>query len=223
MTRESVAELLGTGLLLFVIVGSGIAAQELSSDGAVQLLAHALIVGLGLAVTILLFQSISGSHLNPAVTLAFWRDGTISGDRALRYTAAQLIGAVSGVVVANLAFGLPAASAATTDRIGVGLVVSELLGTFVLVLVILAPVRIGRPALIPIAVGAWVSVIIFATPSTGFANPAVTIARILTDTFTGIALSSVPAFLMAQLVAAVLAAAAARTLYPTSSNQTANA
>jgi len=223
MSREVVAEFLGTALLLYVIVGSGIAAQTLSSDSAVQLLAHALIVGLGLAVLILLFQSISGSHFNPAVTLGFWREGSISGEKAVRYTSAQILGGLSGVMLANLTFDLPAVSLATTARSGLGLVLSEAVATFVLVLLILALVRIDRPAAIPAAVGAWVAVIVFATSSTGFVNPAVTIARAITDTFTGIVPSSVPAFLMAQLVGAYLAVLAVKALYPSRSNQTANA
>ena len=223
MSREVVAEFLGTALLLYVIVGSGIAAQTLGVDGAVELLAHALAVGLGLAVLVLLFQSVSGSHFNPAVTLGFWREGSLPGDKAFRYTVAQLVGALSGVVLANLSFGLPAASIAATERSGVGLILSEAVATFVLVLLILALVRIDRPAAIPAAVGAWVAVIVFATSSTGFANPAVTIARAVTDTYTGIAPSSVPAFLMAQLVAALLAVSVAKALYPSRSTQKENA
>lgn len=222
MTRELVAEGVGTGLLLYVIVGSGIAAETLSADGAVQLLAHALIVGLGLAVLILLFQSVSGSHFNPSVTLAFWREGAMPADRAIGYTVAQLVGAVAGVTLANLSFGLSAVSISTRVRDGLGLVVAEGVATFVLVLLILALVRLGRVTAIPAAVGAWVAVIVFATASTGFANPAVTISRALTDTYSGIAPASVAWFLVAQVVAALLAVPVARTLYPTQSNKTAS-
>lgn len=221
MTRELVAEGVGTGLLLYVIVGSGIAAANLGSDEAAQLLAHGLVVGLALGVLILLFQSVSGSHFNPSVTLAFWRDGTMSSDRALGYVAAQMTGAVAGVVLANLSFGLSAMSISTTLREGPGLVVAEGIATFVLVLLILALVRVDRTAAMPAAVGAWVAAIVFATASTGFANPAVTVARLFTDTYTGIAPSSVAWFLLAQVLAAFLAVPVARALFPKESNQTA--
>ena len=223
MTRDVAAEWLGTTLLLFVIVGSGIAARELGSDGAGQLFAHAVAVGLALSVLILMFQTVSGSHFNPAVTIGFWRQGSMNGPTALRYVAAQLVGAVSGVVLANLSFGVPAVSIATTERTGFGSALSEGVGTFVLVLLILALVQSGRATAIPAAVGAWIAAIVFATSSTGFANPAVTIARMFSDTYTGIAPSSVPTFLVAQLVAALLAVPVAKALYPSHVKQTANA
>lgn len=214
MRRELVGESLGTALLLYVIVGSGIAAQSLSQDAGVQLFAHAIAVGAGLAVIILMFASVSGSHFNPAVTLAFWMSGDIDSGGAVRYMVAQLVGAVAGVGVANFTFGQDVFAISSTTREGAGLVVSELIGTFVLVLVILALVRLGRSGLVPAAVGAWVAAIVFATASTGFANPAVTVSRMLTDTYTGIAPSSVPWFVVAQLAAAAAAVPVARSLYP---------
>ncbi len=214
MRRELVGEALGAALLLYVIVGSGIAAQSLGSDGAAQLMAHAVVVGLALAVLILMFQTVSGSHFNPSVTLAFWRSGAIDGVTASGYVLAQILGALLGVVAANVTFGEPLLTVSATSRDGLGLVIAEGLATFVLVLLIFALVRVDRRDAIPAAVGCWVAAIVFATASTGFANPAVTVARIFTDTFTGIAPSSVWAFLVAQLLAAVMAVPVARFLYP---------
>lgn len=214
MTRPVLAEALGTSLLLYVVVGSGIAAESLSVDPGIQLFAHALVVGLGLGGLIVMLQTISGSHFNPSVTIAFWRAGTIRGATAVRYVTAQVIGAVVGVAAANFSFGEQTLSLASTARPGVRLAFAELVATFVLVLVILALVRTDRAGAVPVAVGAWVAAAVFATSSTGFANPAVTLARALTDTYTGIAPSSVPAFLGAELVAGLLAAGAAISLFP---------
>lgn len=219
MTRETAAEGIGTALLLYVIVGSGIAAEGLGSDGAAQLMAHAVAVGLGLAVLIALFQTVSGSHFNPAVTLAFWRSGAITGRLAFSYGSAQLIGAVVGVAAANYSFGVGMLEASTTERGGAGLVFAEFVSTFILVLVILALVRIDRAAAVPLAVGAWVVAIVFATSSTGFANPAVTVSRVLTDTYTGIAAASVPGFVIAQLAAGTLSVPVARFLFPENARQ----
>lgn len=212
--RALLAESIGTGLLLFVIVGSGIAAETLSQDAGVQLLAHALIVGAGLGVLIVTFQVASGAHFNPAVTLAFWRQGDLSGTEAGGYVTAQLAGGLVGVAAANYTFTEVIVDLSGTERTGVGLWVAEMIGTFVLVLVILALVRSGRPGAIPAAVGAWVAAIVFATASTGFANPAVAVTRMLTDTFTGIAPASVPGFVIAQLVGALFAVPVARIIYP---------
>jgi glycerol uptake facilitator-like aquaporin len=214
MSQRLVAEGLGTALLLFVIVGSGIAAETLSSDAGVQLMAHAISVGLGLAVLIALFQPVSGSHFNPAVTLASWRTGDMASGEAASYVAAQLAGAVIGVVAADFTFGRPVLSVSSTARSEVGLVGAEVVATFVLVLVILGLVRTGRSGAVPSAVGAWVAAAIFATSSTSFANPAVTIARVFTDSYTGIDPSSVAGFLVAHMVAALLAAILAPYLHP---------
>lgn len=213
MRRQLVAEGLGTGLLLYIIVGSGIAAHSLSADAGTQLLAHALVVGIGLGVLIALFQTVSGSHFNPSVTLAFWRSGDIEGPRAAGYVTTQLVGALAGVGAANLSFGEQVFAVSSTARDGAGLVLAEGIATFVLVLVILGLVRVGRASAIPMAVGGWVAAIVFATSSTGFANPAVTVSRIFTDTFTGIAPASAWGFLAAQLAAALLAVPVAALLY----------
>lgn len=219
MTRATTAEGVGTGLLLYVIVGSGIAAERLGSDAAAQLMAHAVAVGLGLAVLIALFQTVSGSHFNPAVTLAFWRSGAITARAAIAYWAAQLVGAVVGVAAANYSFGVGVLQASTTERGGAGLILAEFVSTFILVLVILALIRTDRDQAVPLAVGAWVAAIVFATSSTGFANPAVTLSRVLTDTYTGIAAASVPGFVIAQLVAGALSVPVARLLFPEPARQ----
>ena len=214
MNRRVAAEALGTALLVYVIVGSGLVAQSLSDDAGLRLFTHAIAVGLGLAALIAMLQTVSGSHFNPSVTLAFWRIRAIEGTEATRYMAAQIIGGFAGVVAAHMSFEKALASVSTTTRGGLGIVLTEAVATFVLVLVILALVRTGRTAAIPIAVGAWVASAVYATSSTGFANPAVTIARIFTDTYTGIAPTWVPGFLIAQVVAGIAAAAAAIHFYP---------
>jgi glycerol uptake facilitator-like aquaporin len=216
MGREWVAEGLGTAMLLYVIVGSGIAAERLGGDQAVQLFAHAVIVGLGLAALIALFQTVSGSHFNPSVTLGFLGTDAVDARRAIVFIAAQVIGAVVGVVAANLTFDIDPLGISATARDGLGLIGAEFVATFVLVLAILALVRTGRSRAVPAVVGAWVAAIVFATSSTGFANPALTLDRIFTDSYTGIAPASVAGFLAAQLVAGVVAVPVAKFLYPTS-------
>lgn len=223
MNRSLIAEGMGTGLLLYVIVGSGIAASGLTPDPGLQLLAHALVVGLGLAVLIAIFQPVSGSHFNPAVTLAFWRGGSIGPTESLGYVASQVGGAIVGVSLANLSFGEQLISVSTTSRSGTGLLVAEAIGTFVLVFLILSLVRTDRAGWVPAVVGGWVGAIIFATSSTGFANPAVTIARMFTDTYTGIAPSSVVPFVAVQLLAGLVAVPATRLLFPTRQTSQVNA
>lgn len=214
MRSRLLAEGLGTGLFLFVVVGSGIAAQDLAQDPGTRLFAHAVVVGLGLGALIAMFQTISGSHFNPAVTLAFWRSGEIGSGESLRYVSTQLVGAILGVIAANFTFGGAAVSVSETVRSGVGLVVAEAIGTFVLVLSILLLVRTARAGLVPAVIGAWVAAIVFATSSTGFANPAVTISRVFTDSYTGIAPASVLPFIVAQLLAGLLAALIVPALLP---------
>lgn len=219
MSRPVLAEALGTSLLLYVIVGSGIAAETLSNDPGLQLFAHAMAVGIGLAALIVMMQTVSGSHFNPSVTLAFWRAGAIGGSEATRYVVAQVSGAFVGVLAANWSFGQSLMSVSTTPRSGISLIFSEAVVTFVLVLLIVGLVRSGRGAAIPLAVGGWIAAAVFATSSTGFANPAVTIGRVLTDTYTGIAPGSVPGFLLAQTLAGVAAARVAGALFTKSVRQ----
>ena len=213
-SRLLFAEFLGTALLLFVIVGSGIAVEQLSNDGATRLLTHALAVGAGLAALIALFASVSGAHFNPAVTLGFWLTRSITIGLAAGYFAVQLAGAVAGVMLANATFDEGAITLSDTARDGLGRPVAELIATLVLVLLILGLVRTGRTAAVAPAVGAWIIAVIIATVSTGFANPAVTVARTLTDTYSGIDPGSVPAFLIAQFAGAALAAAVVFLLFP---------
>lgn len=214
MMRRVVAETLGTALLLYVIVGSGLAAETLTSDAGLRLFAHAITVGLGLGVLITMLQKVSGSHFNPSVTLAFWRTRDIEGREAARYMSAQITGGIVGVVAAHLSFEMTLVSISTTSRGGLGVVFAEGAVTFVLVLVILSLARTDRLSAIPVAVGAWVAAAVFATSSTGFANPAVTIARMFTDSFTGISPTSVPGFLVVQLVAGLAAAGTALIFFP---------
>lgn len=209
------AEFLGTALLLYVVVGSGITVERIGADGAGQLFIHAVAIGLGLAALIALLGPVSGAHFNPAVTLGFWLTRATALRTAVVYWCVQVVGAVTGVLLANSTYGEPWLTLAETSRGGLGRPVAELIATFVLVLLILGLVRLGLVAAVAPAVGAWVATIIVATVSTGFANPAVTIARALTDTFSGIAPASVPVLLVAQLVAGALAAAAALALFPT--------
>lgn len=214
IARQLTGEGLGSALLLYIIVGSGIAAENLGTDPGTRLLAHAIVVGLGLGALIVLFQNVSGSHFNPSVTLGLWRSGALTGDEAARYVAVQLAGAVVGVLVANLSASRAVVTISHNARDGIGPIVSEGIATFVLVLVVLALGRTGRHNTVPVAVGAWVMAIILATPSTGFANPAATIARAFTDSYTGIAPSSVVGFLAAQLLAGIAAAPVAHVLFP---------
>lgn len=221
MTRRLLGEGLGTALLLFVIVGSGFSAETFGNDPGGALFAHSIAVGLGLAGLIVMFQTVSGAHFNPSVTLAFWRTNGMSGRLASAYIGVQLFGAVAGVVAANVSFEETAFVISDSVRNGYGLILAEAIATFVLVLMVLALALTNRTAAIPAAVGAWVAAIIFATSSTGFANPAVTVARMLTDSYTGIAPVSITGFLFAQIAAGFAAAAAVSALFPntTDSNQ----
>jgi glycerol uptake facilitator-like aquaporin len=210
LKRATAAEVLGTALLLWAIVGSGIAVTH---DGPLiaQLLPHAIVVGLALAAIIVMLGPVSGAHLNPAVTLAAVLLGHLPRARAVPYVVAQLVGAVLGAVVANLTFGLPAVTVSTRGRDGLALAASEVGATLVLVLLIFLMVRAGQQVTaIAAAVGAYIAAALIFTPSTAFANPAVTVARTLSDTFTGIAPASAPGFIAAQLVGALLAVALVR-------------
>ena len=220
MTRRLVAELLGTGLLVTVVVGSGIAAQRLSTgDVGLQLLENSTATFLGLTVLILMFGPVSGAHFNPVVSAADWllgrRAGTgLTGFEVLAYTAAQVVGGIAGAVLANIMFDVPITELSTTDRTGFNLWVGEVVATAGLVSLIFALVRTGRGALAAPAVGAYIGAAYWFTSSTSFANPAVTIGRVFSDTFAGIAPSSVPAFVLAQLIGAGIGIALAAYLFP---------
>jgi glycerol uptake facilitator-like aquaporin len=216
LTRRVVAELVGTALLLVAVVGSGIAAQRLSpGDTGLQLLENAVATGAALVAIILAVGSVSGAHLNPVVTVADRVFGGLTTREAGAYVGAQVAGAVLGTIVANLMFELPAVDFSHDARSGSGLWLGEAVATFGLVLVVFGLARAGRSALAPFAVAGWITGAYFATSSTSFANPAVTIGRSLTDTFAGIEPSSVPAFVAFQLVGAALAVVVVRVLYPT--------
>lgn len=218
--RALAGEALGTALLLFIVVGSGIAVERMTDDFVLQLGFHALIVAVGLTVLIVFLAPVSGAHFNPAVTLGFTLEGSTDLRTAVAYMATQMAAAVIGVVTANAMFGLPWIELSDQVRSGADQLASEFLGTFVLVFLILGLVRLGKTGPIAPTVGAWIFVIIMATPSYGFVNPAVTAARALTNTFTGIAPESVMPFILVQMVAAGVAVAAARTVYPTNRTET---
>ncbi len=208
--RAPAAELLGTALLLWAIVGSGIAVTH---DGPLiaQLFPHAVAVGLALAAIIVMLAPISGAHLNPAVTLAAVLLGHLPRARAASYVVAQVVGGAIGVMIANLTFGLPAVALSVNGRDGIPLIASEAAVTAVLVLLIFLMVRAGRTSgAIAVSVGAFIAAALVFTSSTAFANPAVTLARMLSDTFTGIAPASAPGFLGGQLVGALSAVALVR-------------
>lgn len=213
--RKATAEAVGTGLLVTIVVGSGIFAQRLSpGDGGLQLLENSAATGSGLVALILAFGSVSGGHFNPVVSLADRLFGGLTNRELAAYVPAQVGGACIGAVVANVMFDLDPASFSTRDRSGGGLWLGEVVATFGLLLVILGVVRSGRASVAPFAVGGYIAAAYWFTSSTSFANPAVTIGRTLTDTFAGIAPSSVPMFLVMQVLGAVLAIVLARYLHP---------
>jgi glycerol uptake facilitator-like aquaporin len=214
--RQALAEFLGSAGLVTVVIGSGIAAQRLSPDDVgLQLLENALATGAALAALILAFGPVSGGHFNPVVTLADRFFGGVSNRQVAVYLPAQLLGGAVGAVVANVMFDLPAVSISTTGRSAGGLWLSEAVATFGLVVLILALVRSGRAASAPFAIGAYITAAYWWSSSTSFANPMVDVARTLSDSFTGIAPSSVPMFLVAQLAGGAAAVALVAVLYPT--------
>lgn len=215
LARQALAEFLGSAGLVTVVIGSGIAAQRLSPDDVgLQLLENALVTGAGLVALILAFGPVSGGHFNPVVTLADRFFGGVSNRQVAVYLPAQLAGGAVGAVLANLMFDLSAVSIATTDRSSGGLWLSEALATFGLVVLIFAVVRSGRAGLAPFAVGAYITAAYWWSSSTSFANPMIDLARTLSDTFAGIAPTSVPMFLLMQLVGGAVAVAVVRLLYP---------
>lgn len=214
LARRLSAEFVGTAMLLAAIVGSGITGTRLTADSGLTLLINALATAAVLAALITAVGPVSGAHLNPAVTLVdrtFRGMGTVA---AATYIAAQIAGGIVGVVLANIMFDLPVIELSGKGRADVGVFVGEALATFGLVLVVFGTVRVGRAMLVPTAVGAYIGAAVLFTSSTAFANPAVTIARIFTETFAGIHAGSVPAFLLAQLVGAGVGAACVWLLYP---------
>ena len=220
LPRRLLAEFTGTALLVTVVVGSGIAAQQLSPDDVgLQLLENSTATVLGLAVLILLFGPVSGAHFNPVVSAADWllgrRAGTgISASHVASYTVAQTLGGVLGAILANVMFDRQVIEIATKDRITTGHLVGEIVATAGLIALIFALARTGRAALSAAAVGAYIGAAYWFTSSTSFANPAVTVGRMFSDTFAGIAPGSAPGFIIAQIVGALIGLALVAVLYP---------
>lgn len=213
-TRRLLAEFVGTAFLLAAIVGSGIMAENLTDDIGLQLLQNAFATAAALTALILALGSVSGAHLNPAVTLADRAFGGLSNRDTIGYLVAQLTGGVAGVVIANLMFDLPAVTWSTTARSGSHLFLAEIVATLGLLLVIFGLVRAGRGSAVAFAVGAYIAGAFYFTSSTSFANPAVTVARMFSDTFAGIEPASAPWFLVAELVGTGVAVVLIRFLFP---------
>ena len=211
--RKLVSEALGTALLLATVVGSGIMAERLADNEALALLANTIATGAALVALILTFGPISGAHFNPAVTLADASQRGLPWREVPGYVVAQIAGSIAGVVLAHAMFGEPLIAASTKVRVGFPQVLSEFVATFGLVAVIWGCVR-RRSDAVPFAVAAYIVAAYWFTASTSFANPAVTIARSLTDTFTGIRPQDAPPFVVAQLLGAAAATALFRWLVP---------
>ena len=215
LARRLSAELLGSALLATLVIGSGIAAQRLSpADTGVQLLENAFATALGLPVLILIFGPLSGAHFNPAVSLVDSASGLRPWRDTAAYIPAQVVGCILGAMLANLMFGDPAVSISTTDRLTAAHFLAEIVATAGLILVIFVLARTDRAHVTPWAVGAYIGAAYFFTSSASFANPAITIGRMFSDTFAGIAPSSAPGFIAAQLIGAALAFLLVRWLYP---------
>jgi glycerol uptake facilitator-like aquaporin len=218
--RLLLAELIGTALLVTVVVGSGIAAARLSpSDGGLQLLENSAATVFGLAVLILVFGPVSGGHFNPVISAVDWlltrRSGSgLSAAGVAMYAAAQLVGAVLGALLANIMFDLPALQISGTDRISLGHGLGEVVATAGLVLLVFALARTGSAALSAAAVGAYIGAAYWFTSSTSFTNPAVTVGRIFSDTFAGIAPTSALFFIAAQLVGGLVGLGLVRFFFP---------
>ncbi|MGG7451434.1 aquaporin [Plantibacter auratus] len=225
LSRRMLAEFIGTGLLVTIVVGSGIMAQRLSPDDAgLQLLQNSLTTALGLAVLILILGQVSGAHLNPVVSLADWwvNRGMAHGLPTLDllpYLVAQIVGGAAGTVLAGVMFDT-APALSTTDRASAGTLLGEVVATAGLILVIFALSRSGKGAVTAAAVGAYIGAAYWFTSSTSFANPAVTIARMFTDTFAGIAPASVGPFILAQVLGAAIGLGLVLVLYPTPARST---
>jgi len=212
--RRLAAELLGTGLLVAAVVGSGIMGERLSDDLAVVLLVNALATVAALGVLIFTLGPVSGAHFNPAVTLVAVCRREMAALEAGGYVVAQVAGALAGVALANVMFGLPAWEASTHHRGGTGVLLGEVVATAGLLWVIGAITRTGRGHLGAVLVPAWIGSAYFFTASTSFANPAVTLGRAFTDTFSGIAPASVALFVLFQLVGAAIGAALTELFHP---------
>jgi len=215
LTRKLIAEYVGSLLLAALVIGSGIAAQRLSpGDTGLQLTENAAATATGLFAIILVFGPISGAHFNPVVSIVDAGLGGLPWRHAIAYLPAQLSGCVSGAILANLMFSTRAISISTTHRGTLAHGLSEVVATGGLILMIFSLARSGRTAQAPAAVGAYLGAAYFFTSSTSFANPAITVGRMFSNTFAGIAPSAAPIFIIAQFLGGGLSILLVRTLYP---------
>jgi len=213
--RRLAAEFLGSAFLASLVIGSGIAAQHLSpGDTGLELLENAAATAAGLFAIILMFGPISGGHFNPVVSLVDAAFRGVSWRDAASYLPAQVAGCITGAIAANVMFALPAVSISVKHRASGAHFLSEIVATLGLILVIFALARSGRSRVTPAAVGAYIGAAYFFTSSASFANPAITVGRMFSNTFAGIAPSSAPSFIGAQIVGGVLAIGVVRLLYP---------
>lgn len=213
--RPLLAELLGSAFLAAIVVGSGIAAQQLSPGNiGLELLENAAATAAGLYAIILMFGPVSGAHFNPVVSFVDAAFGGLRWRDAAAYLPAQVTGCITGAIAANLMYGRAAVSISTHHRATSGHLLSEIIATLGLLLVIFALTRTHRGASAAAAVGAYIGAAYFFTSSASFANPAITIGRTLSDTFAGIAPASAPAYIAAQMLGGIVAVAAIKTLYP---------
>jgi len=220
LRRQALAEFIGTALLVTDVVGPGIAASRLSpGDVGLQLFENAAATAAALVAIILAVGPVSGAHLNPVVTLVNVQHRALTMREGIAYIGAQLAGGAFGSIIANVMFGLRAFELSTKARAGSGLLVAEVVATFGLLLVIFGVVRSGRASVAPFAVGAYIGGAYFFTASTSFANPAVTVARMFSDTFAGIEPSSVPMFVIMQVLGACIALVVIRVLYPQAAHE----
>ena len=214
LSSKLASEFVGTAFLLAAVIGSGIMAENLTNDVGLQLFQNAFATAGVLIALILALQSASGAHFNPAVTLADRLLGGIDTATAAMYVVVQVLGGIVGVIAANIMFDLPAIDWSTKDRSAGHLVFAEGIATIGLLLVIYGVVRSGKPTLAAFSVGGYIAGAYYFTSSTSFANPAVTIARTVSDTFAGIAPASAPAFVVVQLVATLIGVALIKAIYP---------
>ena len=205
--RKWLAEYIGTATLVCVVVGSGIMGTNLSKDSGVALLINAFSTIFALALLILIIAPISGAHFNPAVSLVQVLRREMNAVEFLSFISAQIAGAISGAIIANVMFDLEAIQISTNERVSTGTLVGEVIATAGLITVIFVLVARSQDKLIPVAVAAWIGSAYFFTSSTSFANPAVTIGRVFSDTFAGINPASILPFIIAQLIGAMLGVA----------------
>lgn len=218
LARRLVGEFVGTFFLLAAVVGSGIMAEDLSTDVGLQLLQNAVATGAALIALILAFLHVSGAHFNPAVTLTDLALGGIERTVALAYVIVQTVGGILGVVAANIMFDLPVVEWSTKDRSAAHLVFADGIATLGLLLVIFLVVRTGDARTVAFAVGSYITGAYYFTSSTSFANPAVTVSRMFSDTFAGIEPRSAPMFILSQLIAVAVAIPLVRFLTPAESD-----